>query len=89
MIGFGVQMLARARLRRRLLVDVLDGRGKYRMLVGDYAFADDELQFRYKVHDELPVRTERIMKRIAPCGQFVFTLTQERTDKALEGLGER
>src|SRR5260370_22995459 len=64
--------------------------GALKRKVGDrWRFADDELQFRYKVHDELPVRTERIMKRIAPCGQFVFTLTQERTDKALEGLGGR
>src|SRR4030095_88406 len=58
--------------------------------VGDWRrFADDELQFRNKVHNELSVRTERLMKRIAPFVQFAFALTQERTDKALKGLGER
>jgi hypothetical protein len=43
MVSFGVRMSARARRRHRLLVDVLDDRGEYRMLVGDGAFADDEL----------------------------------------------
>jgi hypothetical protein len=44
MIGVGVRMLARARLRCRLLVGVLNERGEYRMRVGDYAFVDDELR---------------------------------------------
>src|SRR5262245_19542333 len=58
--------------------------------VGDgWRFADDELQLRNQVHNELSVRTERLVKRLAPCVQFAFALAQERTDKALKGLGER
>jgi hypothetical protein len=44
MINFGVQMPAWASLRHRLLADVLNDRGKDGKLVGDDAFADDELR---------------------------------------------
>src|SRR5262245_41858818 len=58
--------------------------------VGDgWRFADDELQFWNKVHNEPSVRTERIMKRIAPCVQFAFALTQERTEQTLKRLRQR
>src|SRR5262252_5077821 len=58
--------------------------------VGDgRRFADDEWQIGNKVHHELSIRTERLMERIAPRVQFAFALTQEMTDKALKGLGER
>src|SRR5207245_6686415 len=58
--------------------------------VGDWRrFADDELQFRNKVHNEPSVRTERIVKRIAPLAQLPFALAQEGTDEALKGLRER
>ena len=58
--------------------------------VGDWRrFADDELQFRNKVHDELRVRAQRITKRLAPVAQLPFGLAQEGTDETLKGLGER
>jgi hypothetical protein len=44
MISFGVHMPARASLRHRLLVDVLNDRGMDGKLVGHDAFTDDELR---------------------------------------------
>jgi hypothetical protein len=51
--------------------------------------SDDELQFRNQVHNEPAVRTQRIMKRIAPAAQRPFAPAQEGADKALKGLCER
>src|SRR5262245_7219738 len=54
---------------------------------GDWwRLSDDELQFRNEVHDELSVRTQRIMKGRAPFAQFRFAFAQKGTDKILEGL---
>src|SRR6202043_2612746 len=49
-------------------------------------FSDDQLQFRNKVDNELCVRTQRILKRIAPFAQLSLIFRQKRTQKALKRL---
>jgi len=46
------------------------------------------LQFSNQVHNEPAVRTQRIMKRIAPAAQLPFAPAQEGADEALKGLRE-
>src|ERR1700692_2512931 len=55
--------------------------------VGDRrGFSDDQLQFRNKVDNESCVRTERILKRIAPFAQLSLIFRQKRTQKGLKRL---
>ncbi len=51
--------------------------------------ADDELQLRDEVDDELAVRPQRLAKRVAPRGQLGLALAEERPDQALERLRQR
>ena len=51
--------------------------------------ADDELQFRDEIDDQLPIRAQRLPKRVAPFAQVCVVLAEERPDQALEGLRQR
>src|SRR5205823_4400876 len=51
--------------------------------------ADDVLQIRYQVDDQLPVRSERVLQVRAPLLQIRFALGKELADKTLEGLRQR
>src|SRR5262249_53498963 len=57
---------------------------------GDWRlFSYEEPQFANQVHNELAVRIQRVMKRVAPFAQLRLALGQKRTDEALKGLGQR
>src|SRR5258708_10068144 len=59
-----------------------------RKLRDRWLFSNDEFQFRDQIHNEQPVRTQRLMERLAPAVQLGLALAQKRTDKALKGLGQ-
>src|SRR6266478_5659612 len=50
--------------------------------------ADDELDFRNEVRNQLPVRAERASDGIAPPTELGVALAQDRTDDAPQGLRE-
>ena len=52
-------------------------------------FADDQLQLRYEIHQEMAIRTERVMKIVAPFAQLRLRPAQKRADEALECLRYR
>ena len=61
-----------------------------RRQLGDrWLFTDDVLQFRDEIDDQLPVRLQRLTKRVTPFAQVVFVLAEERPDQALECLRQR
>src|SRR5580704_12557170 len=51
-------------------------------------FADDELQLRNKVDDELSIRPERLFQVAPPGLHFRFAPDENLTDQRLEGLRE-
>ena len=48
--------------------------------------ADDELQLRNEVDDELAVRAKRLAKSLAPSSQLRIALAKQWSDQALKGL---
>ena len=61
------------RLRRELEAALRVG---WRKIMDRWLFSYDEPQFRDKIHNEPSVRTQRLMKSVAPFAQFLFALTQ-------------
>src|SRR5262249_37065834 len=51
-----------------------------------WLLADDELQGRNEIHDELPVQSESVPERVPPVPQFLIALRKERADQTLKGL---
>src|SRR6185437_3569300 len=51
--------------------------------------ADDELQFRDEIDEELSVRTKRLTKCVSPFAQVFLVLAEEPSDEALKRLGQR
>src|SRR6516162_2737308 len=47
---------------------------------------EDQPQLRDKVDDELPVRVERLSKRVSPLPQLRVALAEKRPDQPLESL---
>src|ERR1700722_2792055 len=60
-----------------------------RKLRDRWLFSNDEFQFRHQVHNEQPVRPQRLTERLAPAVQIGLAFAQKWTDKALKGLGQR
>ena len=52
-------------------------------------FADDEFQFGDEVHDQQPVRTQGLAKRIPPGLELSLALAQNLPDETLKGLRHR
>ena len=60
-----------------------------RQLGNRWLLANDVLQFRDEIDDQLSVRLQRLTKRVAPRVQVVFVLAEERPDQALKRLRQR
>src|SRR5262245_51641677 len=53
-----------------------------------WLLADDDLQFRDEIHDELSIGPQRLKQYLAPLTQFGFALAEKLPDQALKGLCE-
>ena len=54
-----------------------------------WLLADDVLQFRDEIDDQLPIRLQRLTKRVTPFAQVCFVLAEERPNQTLERLRQR
>ena len=61
-----------------------------RWQIGDRRlFADDEFQLGDEVHDQQPVRAQRLAKRLPPALELRLALAQNLPDQTLKGLRQR
>src|SRR5260370_132010 len=49
-------------------------------------FSDEDLDLRDEVDDQLPIRTQSLLKRVPPRFHLRFALDEDLTDQTLEGL---